>query len=128
MAGDGQVSSNSTICNTGLRKVHRLSDGRLVGVAGSAFHIAPFVDWLEAGGDCPELGENFDALVLELDGKCWAYNEKGLRIPEPAPTAVGSGRELAIGAMLAGVSAAEAVRLAATRDNCTGGTITEERI
>lgn len=128
VAGDGMVTSGTTVCNTDFCKVHRLSDGRIAGIAGSAFNVIPFVEWLENGGDCPELSEGFDALVLHPDGKCWAYNEKGRFIPEPAPTAVGSGREIAIGAMLAGASAREAVAIAATRDNGTGGAIVEERL
>ena len=128
MAGDGLVTSNGTVFSTDFQKVTKLKDGRIVGVAGTAFNVRPFVDWLENGGDLPELEENFDAIVLYPDGSSFSYNEKGRCIPEPAPTAVGSGRELAIGAMLAGASALKAVTLAAQRDIATGGEIVEVRI
>lgn len=123
LAGDGLITSNGTVFGSQFAKVTKLPDGRITGVAGSAFHVAPFVAWLEAGGDPPELDEHFDALVLSPDGTCRSYDEKCRCILEEVPTAAGSGRELAIGAMLAGASPKQAVEIAAQRDVGTGGTI-----
>ena len=123
MAGDGLVTSNGTIFGRSFVKVVRLKDGRIAGAAGSAFYLAPFFAWLESGGDAPELGEHFDGIVLSPDGSCRTYDEKCRSIPEETPSAVGSGREIAIGAMMASASPMKAVTIAAERDSGTGGTI-----
>lgn len=52
--------------------------------------------------------------VYELDGWTWVRNTNGIY-------AVGSGARLAIGAMMAGASVAEALEIAAARDPYTGG-------
>lgn len=124
MAGDGLVTSNGTVFGHSFIKIVRLPDGRIAGAAGSAFYLAPFFAWLENGGDAPELGEHFDGIVLSPDGSCRTYDEKCRSIPEETPSAVGSGRELAIGAMMAGASPLKAVGIAAERNTSTGGTIT----
>jgi ATP-dependent protease HslVU (ClpYQ) peptidase subunit len=126
MAGDGLVTSGGTVFGEAFVKVARLKDGRLAGASGSAFFIQPFWDWLESGGEFPQLGddEGFDGIVLHTNGSCQSYDNKGRCIPEEVPTAVGSGRELAIGAMCAGATAEEAVAISCKRDTCTGGKIT----
>jgi ATP-dependent protease HslVU (ClpYQ) peptidase subunit len=124
MAADGLVTCNGTIWAQGFEKVARLPDGRIAGASGSAYYIAPFLAWLKDGGDFPEMdAENFEGLVLSPDGSVRAYDHKGRSIPEEVPTASGSGKEIALGAMLAGATPAEAVNIAAERDCGTGGKI-----
>lgn len=124
IAADGLVTSNGTIFGTTFAKIAKLKDGRIAGSAGSAFDIEPFQAWLESGGDFPNVEDNFDALVIYPDGSCRSFDGKGRSVPEQVPTACGSGRELAIGAMMAGASPKRAVKIASTRDCCTGGKIT----
>lgn len=124
MAGDGLVTSGSTIFGSSMTKVHQLKDGRLVGISGCAYFATPFMDWLQDGGDVPELDDNFEALVLHPDGSCLSYDNKGRSLPEELPTATGSGREIALGAMAVGASPEEAVKVACDRDTQTGGKIT----
>lgn len=124
MAGDGLVVSGSTVFGVNLQKVHRLKDGRLVGLCGSGYAQRPFMTWLEDGGDKPKLAEGFEAIVLLPDGTCRSYDENCDWLPEEVPSACGSGRQIAIGAMEAGKTPLEAVEIAARRNTETGGTIT----
>ena len=124
MAGDGLVTSGCAIFGTNCVKVRKLADGRIVGMAGSAYDFDPFCEWLENGGDHPgDMIDDFEALVLNSDGTCLSYNNKGRCIPEELPTATGSGRDFALAAMDLGFSPEEAVKLACKRDTNSGGTI-----
>jgi ATP-dependent protease HslVU (ClpYQ) peptidase subunit len=123
MAGDGLVTGDNMVFSTSVPKVRRLKSGGLVGVCGSAFNFDPFVEWLDKGGDPPTLTDGFEALVLLPSGKVLSYNEQCRAIHEDLPTACGSGRQLAIGAMEAGAKPKRAVEIAAKRDLGTGGKI-----
>ncbi len=123
MAADGLVTGNGTVHSFSFSKVRKLSDGRIVGVAGVPYDMDSFCSWLE-GGEKPDLNaERFEALVLQPDGTCLCYNGKLQSYPQPVPTVTGSGGEIALGAMLAGADAFTAVQIAATRDQATGGAV-----
>lgn len=123
MAGDGRGVACGTIISAQGLKVGRLSDGSLFGMAGAKEDRVPVVEWLENGGKKPKV-QRLSALHLRADGSLWYFNE--LLNPSGAdlPCAVGSGMDLAIGAMEAGASPEMAVEIAARRDPDTGGTIT----
>lgn len=126
MAGDGQRQHCGTIMTDQAVKVRRLSDGRIMGTAGDvAFGMAIF-EWLEKGGDAPELEDGGSALVLSPDGEVVIIDKYCKPVPVRTPAAIGSGMDLAIGAMEAGVPPAGAVEIAARRDPGTGGKITVE--
>lgn len=123
MAGDGLCTGNGLVHGMAVRKVARLADGRIVGVAGTPYAIPVFLKWIEKGGDKPKLPDCFEALVLHPDGSCLTYNDDCHSFAQEVPAVTGSGGPLALGAMLAGASPARAVEVAAMRDTCTGGTI-----
>lgn len=127
MAGDGQASASGTIVSINSRKVHRLKCGRLYGTCGDAANVQAHRRWLENGceGDAPKLNGDFGFIILSRDGTVQQGGSDGIPVETAAPTALGSGMDLAIGAMDAGKSAAEAVAIAAGRDPNTGGVITE---
>jgi ATP-dependent protease HslVU (ClpYQ) peptidase subunit len=124
MAADGLTASGGTVFGHNAVKVHQLKDGRIVGIAGCAYYGPLFREWLESDGELPELGEDFEALVLHPDGTCLSYDHKGRTLEEELPTATGSGREFALAAMDLGASPEEAVEIASKRDTTTGGKIT----
>jgi ATP-dependent protease HslVU (ClpYQ) peptidase subunit len=124
MAADGMTTSGGTIFGRNAVKVHQLSDGRLVGISGCAYYGPLFLEYLEGKSELPELGEDFEALVLDLDGTCKSYDHKARTLEEELPTASGSGREIALGAMAVGATPEEAVKAACERDMATGGKIT----
>lgn len=126
MAGDGLgIDHVDTICSLSMLRVHHLADGRVVGGAGSSFDVLAWKGWIEAGkvGACPIESDKFAGLILNRDGVVLWVDHKGREIETPAPCAIGSGQDYALGAMEAGASPAEAVEIACRRDVYSGGEI-----
>lgn len=127
MAGDGQREHRGTIVIRDAQKVRRLSDGRVVGTAGDVAFGMAMIEWLESGGDPPSIPSDADAgtvLVLNTDGSAMMLDKYGKAMPVEVPCAIGSGMDLAVGAMEHGATPQEAVEIAARRDGGTGGKIT----
>lgn len=118
------VACDGLVFALSFPKVRKLSDGRIFGLCGTAYDFEPFGEWLEKGGDCPKLSEEFEGLVLSPDGTCRSYAPDGRSILEEIPTATGGGKQIALGAMHAGASAEEALRICCERSLGTGGTVT----
>lgn len=128
MAGDGlAVDHLETVVALNRPKVMRLDDGRIIGGAGNSFDLESWRGWLNGGkqGDCPIQSEQFAGLILNPCGGVDWVDHKGRELRTPTPCAVGSGQDLAIGAMEAGATPAEAVVIACRRDIHSGGEITE---
>lgn len=107
------------------RKLHRLADGRVFGGAGSTSAILRVVAWLNGAEDKPALDDDKPTDVVQAiiatpgPGRVVVYVDVSLMEVEQHPgefVAIGSGRELALGAMAMGASAAEAVRVATDFD------------
>lgn len=123
MAADGLTVVGWTITDFDTVKVERLSDGRIVGTTGNSADNPKFVRWLAGGGDKPKL-EEFAALVLHPCGKLEWFGCDCEPVPSLAPQAVGCGKDFALAAMDAGLSAEESVKVACKRSTHCGGTIT----
>jgi hypothetical protein len=127
MAGDGISQSCGTISRLASQKVWRLRDGTLLGSVGKAAWAKQYREWYEAGceGDPPESGDDSSAiLLLKPDGQLLMVSgDDGIQLPVETPWAIGSGMDLAIGAMEAGAKPKKAVEIAARRDPNTGGKI-----
>lgn len=123
IAADRLVTGGGLVHGT-VRKLHRAQDGSVIGVAGTTFIIDAFVRWYN-DRDRPEQfdakTDNFEALILKPDGTVWCYDQHGNCYEAGAPSAIGSGSGVAYGAMAAGATPAEAVRIACDRDTCSGG-------
>lgn len=123
MAGDGQAEAQGTILATNRCKVVRLGDGSLFGSAGRSIDGSAVAKWLIEGGKRPEVEVGWCALRVHPDGQVEYFTHD----LEPAlidvPAAIGSGMDLALGAMLAGATPKQAVEIAAERDMATGGLI-----
>ncbi len=124
MAGDGRGCANDSIRTENEVKVLRLRDGRLAGYSGSASSGKTFIAWLNDGGEMPKLDKGFHVLTLAPNGTATVYYDDGTSDPADLPAVLGSGGNIALGAMLAGASAQKAVSMAAKRDPFTGGNIT----
>ena len=122
-------------CKKLFRK--RVGEGRkahdvIIATAGETSPGMVFVDWYGTGKPVPELflhlGGDFTCLVLtprglfEYDVYC-----RGEPIEEEF-YAIGSGAKAALGAMHAGKSAVEAVRIACRIDPYSGGRIVQETL
>jgi ATP-dependent protease HslVU (ClpYQ) peptidase subunit len=127
MAADGQSTQNAVAVTKESVKVFRQPDGSIVGMAGHAMYKSAMLKFL-ASGEKPsvEIGpDDISALVLHLDGAIALYVGAEYQGDVSAPFSIGSGGEIALGAMLAGASPRQAVEIACQRDIYTGGTITE---
>lgn len=133
MAGDGiTLTANEIVANHTATKVQRLSDGSLLGCAGSTAVKHRIRDWLEAqlagkSPPFPSIKGPFSVIWLRRDGTARYFNEDGRENWSALgfPFAIGSGAELAMGAMAARKSPREAVEIASRHDPYTGGVIIE---
>lgn len=124
MAGDGQASRGQLITARSAQKIVMFEDGRIVGTAGEKPCCRKFLEWLREGGTRPKL-KDVAALVLHRDGRLVYHTDSDPEGTETEiPNAIGSGCEIAIGAMMAGAPPTRAVEIAANRDVYTGGKIT----
>ena len=131
IACDGMsMAADSLVTGGGERvgwftKAARAKDGRIFACAGSAVDSIKFERWMGgAEAESVKLKDEFEALVLNIDGTIdWVGSDL-----EPlryfAPMTIGSGAGIALGAMLAGKTPEEAVMIACQRDIKSGGTVT----
>lgn len=135
MAGDTCVTNNGTRVGN-EPKVFNIN-GYLVGAAGDAGMAEEFLDFmrstLKKGCSLPkcedfskgkEPGSLLEAFVVAPRGKIFKYENNCLPRQRRAPfVALGSGRDLAMGAMAAGASAKQAINIAIKYDTATGGKV-----
>lgn len=129
---DGVLAGDSLITSDGKRvgsmtKIARRSDGALCGVAGCASHIRAVLAWFldgETPDDRPVIKDG-DAsfIIVRANGKVESHDERGFSDDTAPFHALGSGRDVAMGAMATGSTAIDAVKIAAKIDLCTGGPI-----
>ena len=130
VAADGLGTVNNLVVERAGEKVRKLRDGSLLGVAGDAFALDQIADWLEAGAvpaDRPE-GLKVDVLLIRPGGSALMCGNSLRLTACDLPYAIGSGGDLAMGAMAAGKSPAEAVEIAARYDINTGGRVRTYRV
>jgi ATP-dependent protease HslVU (ClpYQ) peptidase subunit len=126
MAGDGRITAHSEVLTDTAVKVHRLPDGRVVGVAGCSYSCIEFVRYMsEPGASRPQVDDEFTALVMHPDGRVEMMNARMVPLQIDTPIAIGSGADYATGAMLAGASPVRAVEIAVMKDSGSGGVVIE---
>lgn len=124
VAGDGRSTRNDSVTGNNRRKVHPLPDGSVVGGAGRTADAERAIRTLtEMTND--EVKGDYALIRLYPSGKVEIY-EGSLKSPirSKAPHAIGTGSDVAMGAMLAGATAQEAVKIAGKIDIYTGGKVT----
>lgn len=129
IAADRAISSNGHVGTT--KKIwKRKSDGALVGCCGLVALFQRWSEWFLAGerGPPPSLGTCDDsdttALVVRPSGLVEVWCRFGPAKYDAKYHAIGSGGDLAMGAMAVGASARVAVAAAAKHDHATGHGIT----
>ena len=127
MAGDSLSSANGMV-KAWRRKIHRAPDGRIFGCCGLSTEALKFTRYMLDGGERPILSDDFAALVLNIDGTVHWLDKELEPLNQNLPAAIGSGCELAQGAMLAGKTPREAVEIACIVDRNSGGDIHAETL
>lgn len=121
MAADRLVTSDTAIHGV-TTKIVQLDDGTIIGHTGNAYQFESFVTWYKMHRPEPfDCRDDMEALVLTPDGVIRCYDQYGRSYVADAPQATGSGCRVAIGAMAAGATPAEAVEIASRYDTKTGG-------
>lgn len=130
------VLAADTLAMNGLKtrqsKLRRLSDGRIMGFAGTLVDCIEFVRWLNS--DVDELPDwlrdaEHTALVIDGDGTPHVYQSGcgPIDIGEEY-VAIGCGAHVAYGAMYMGGTAEDAVRAAIQWDGGCGGEVETMRL
>lgn len=118
LAADSQMTG-SYIDRGAVKKIHK-KNGALIAGAGAYAEILLFVN---AWPDKPEgLSDQFEALVIQDNTAAW-WDNKHQPVPQGTPAAIGSGNQFAMGAMLNGATAKQAVQIAIELDPDTGGKV-----
>lgn len=118
MAADSQATCDF---HTRVRKIRRMQDGTLIGGCGSTKACHAVLEWLAAGqeGKPPKMAGAW-FIVVPPNGKVYYAEEQWPPFPVNSSFgAIGSGASVAVGAMEAGASALQAVKIAAKHDGYT---------
>jgi len=124
LAVDSACEVDEIITDTGTKKMFfDVGKYQAVAIAGSLPSMLRFLEWLDGeDGECPD----FEGVAIAVRGKkvFGFYSQgRGVPCPEPKIGGQGSGFKLAMGAMHAGASAREAVKIACKLDCYTGGKV-----
>jgi len=127
---NGVIASDSQMTNENIssktKKLFRIKN-MAIGFAGDVVDGLKLVEFLRSKDEQPPptLSDDFEALAMDLrTGKCTYYEKQLIPIPITDKfEAIGTGDELAIGAMEFGATAIEAVRVAIKRDINSGGRV-----
>lgn len=129
LAADTRSSSNDCVLSDRHPKIVRR--GRVMAAAtGTTAMCREFLAWVSGGmrGAPPENPHpsnsewTYWGLVVSPTG-AWVFQEPGVVPVTSEFYAMGSGRDFALGAMMAGASAADAVAVAMRLDTCSGGEV-----
>lgn len=116
----------------GMRKVLKTPSGNLVGGSGEAGFLAKFLAWAQDDfrngwviGNETETTVDHAFVTYTVEGKPYVRIFEGKEVFDLATPfyALGSGRPLAVGAMVAGASVEDAVRIACQHDPNSGGEV-----
>lgn len=101
------------------KKLHRLKDGGIAGVAGWKPVVLAALDWYNAGADpdkrppAPKDETELDVIILRPDCTLWSLcGDCRLWLCDWPYAIAGSHHEFVLGALMSGLSAIEAVELA----------------
>jgi len=126
LAADSLVMDREISIGTAM-KFLVLADNSVVAAAGILTDNHLFFEWAEAGFDPdkkPELSESFEGVHIGLDEQVTRYVK--CLAPEYFQAeyfAIGTGFELALGAMAVGATAEEACEAACKHDTASGGPV-----
>lgn len=122
LAGDSQATDDQLWSANKIHRVQTSAGELLVGLAGNVYAGLVFIEWLkDQRSRKPDLvNEDFEGIVVAETGRVtiWTSSLVGWR-PRGKFFAIGSGAQSAMGAMHAGKSAIDAVKIACKVDPYT---------
>lgn len=135
ICSDGRMTINDMILSDSYKKIVK-RDGAVAGFVGDAEHCAALMRWFTEKFDLNTIPQNKGSGLVILDRtikkkkavKILMIEEGGYFEVGDDFYARGTGREVALGAMLMGATAYEAVEASIKRINTTGGEIYVEEL
>lgn len=120
---DSQANGEDRISGA-VMKGGRMADGSLWAFCGNLWRLDKCKRWVTLPlNDPPDLDVDSELIVIRRDGSVLSWEVGGWIDLEAPFYAWGSGAAIAMGAMYAGASAEQAVKIAADLDPWTGGKI-----
>lgn len=130
---DGVLAADTLTTANGIRcghhvKIHRF--GRLLtGYCGRSSNYEAFRSWVKAGAEGKFTSAEGNVFIVTPDGVAIVWGDGDYPWRETgAMWALGSGEQLALGAMAAGATAEEAIHAAIAWDTGSGGPVTAIRL
>ena len=123
MAADTQ-QSGAFIGQIDATKLYKIK-GVVYGFAGTPSIYIKYVEWVKLGrpeDDKPDTEDKWSVIYI-VDGTIWYEHHTLIPIKVGYPYATGSGCKYAMGAMLAGATPGQAVKIAIKLDSDTGGKV-----
>lgn len=133
MAGDGRETNQNDehsswyVVRDDCVKVFKLKDGRLFGYAHGSEDCERLHQSLVKNQPPPKL-EDIAGLLVDKKRRIWIYEGNIWQRVKMPFYAIGSGSIIAMGALDAGATAVEAVKIAINRDLWTGGKVTAVKL
>lgn len=123
IAADGKACDGNTVVKLNVKKLVVIN-GLCIGYCGAARSCKMFMDWwADRTKPYPEV-DSFDAMVVDASGKVVSYSGgHPVELDEVVPFCLGSGRDIARGALAAGADSRRAVEIACELDVDCGGEI-----
>jgi len=131
IAGDTMLTSCQDTLEGYCTKIGKNGDF-LTGISGELTPISTYLKWFHSFDtfamkhfdDWTELDGTFRAILVHRDGRRWSVGPFGVTCEVTMDlTAIGSGEDLAKGALAAGATPAEAVAIAIQFDPYSGGKV-----
>jgi ATP-dependent protease HslVU (ClpYQ) peptidase subunit len=122
LAADGRMSAGGNLIKDDTIKAFT-HDEKLIAAAGNWSDVESFFKFIRTGEKPQEDAESLVGWVIDASGIVKEYDEKYCAVVIPYPCAMGTGADIAWGAMAAGSDAKEAVEIACKRDLHSGGQI-----
>jgi hypothetical protein len=114
---------NNDICCGRVMKIGRADNGSLWGIAGNLQYLHALTKWADKmEGDPPET-KDVDFVVITPEGKFRVWEGVGWCEPEAPFHAIGTGSQIALGALAFGATAEQAVHIACDFDAFSGGDV-----
>lgn len=131
LAVDGQVTSSDIIRDKDHKKLFiNVGEYKAIAISGSMDDMLKTVEWIRGGenGEMPP-GDGHLLCITKV-GAAYSYfpDHKIIRSVEKGVVASGSGFPIAMGAMDAGATAIQAVKIACKRDVYSGGKIRHYKV
>jgi len=126
LACDSQATCNDVVMSSTTKKIFKnVGPYAAVAGAGSQGQVVEWISWIKSGknGDAPETKVTMLCIKPNGRGVVIFTGQSQEEITLTKNSAEGSGMDIAIGAMDAGKSAIEAVKIAIKRDIHSGGKV-----